>query len=140
MSCDSDRIVLGWLGEPFDMLIKQGAKFGPFEFELELEDENGDVVPYDLTGGQVICQIRKKGLDTGTPVATPTMTIIEPNKFTLYLSDAQTLAIPAGELETDRASQYVHDIFFAPAGGGDLEPLYYGNVICARRVSKPAIT
>ncbi len=52
MSCDSDRIVLGWLGEPFDMLIKQGAKFGPFEFELELEDENGDVVPYDLTGGQ----------------------------------------------------------------------------------------
>jgi hypothetical protein len=140
MSCDSERLVLGWLGESFDMIIKQGAKFGPFEFELELEDENGDLVPYDLTGGTIICEIRKKGLDTGAPVASPTCTIIAPNKFTLYLSDVQTLAIPAGELVTDKASQYVFDIFFAPPSDADLEPLYFGNAICARRVSKPTIT
>ena len=141
MSCESDRVQLGYLGESFDMLIKQGAGFGPFEFELALEDEEtGEVIPYDLTGGTVICEIRRKGLDTGAPVATPTCTIIVPNKFTLAMTDNQTAAIPAGELQTDKASQYVHDIVFRPPGGGDIEPLYYGNVICARRVAKPSIT
>lgn len=140
MSCDSDRIQLGYIGESFDMLIKQGAGFGPFEFELELEDEEtGEVIPYDLTGGTIICEIRKKGLDTGTPVASPTCTIIDVNKFTIAMTDNQTAAIPAGELQTDKASQYVHDVVFRPASG-DIEPLYYGNAICARRVSKPSIT
>lgn len=141
MSCESDRVQLGYLGESFDMLIKQGAGFGPFEFELELEDEEtGEVIPYDLTGGTVICEIRRKGLDTGTPVATPTCTILAPNKFTLAMTDNQTAAIPAGELVTDKTSQYVFDIVFQPPSAGDIEPLYYGNATCARRVSKPSIT
>ncbi len=41
------------------------------------------------------------------------MTIIRAEQIYALSQRAQTLAIPAGELETDKASQYVHVIFFA---------------------------
>lgn len=137
MSCDSDRITLEWIGEAIDFVIKQGAQFGPFEFELNVEDEEtGAIEPFILTGGEIRCQIRKKGLDTGTPVAIAVTPITAENKFTLTIDADDTADIPAGELVTDRASMYVHDIFFVPAAGDSIV-LYYGNAFIARQVTKP---
>jgi hypothetical protein len=132
VACDDQELEIGFLGEQFDMHIKQGADYGPVRFELSYEDGS----PFVLTGGTVRCEIRKKGLDTGPAIATPVINIVAENAFTLHLTKAQTLAIPAGEFITDKASGYVHDIFFDAPDGGPTMPLYWGNVFCFRRVTK----
>lgn len=132
MSRVQELLELGWVGEQFDMQIKQGAHYGPYRFEFT-NDETGE--PFSLEGGSIHCEIRKKGLDTGEPIATPIIQLVAPNAFTLHMTPEQTAAIPAGELRTDKASAYTHDIFLTDSDGHIL-PLYHGNVFCFRQVTK----
>lgn len=41
MTAIRELLELGWVGEQFDMQIKQGAHYGPYRFEFT-DDETGE--------------------------------------------------------------------------------------------------
>lgn len=143
----NNQASLSNLGPELTWEIKQGASF-TFEGELRLEgdthtieDENGDMIqvgpPLDISGCTIRCQIRKRGLDTGTPVVTPTSTVVDgPNgAYRITLTDEQTATITCGERISDRASLYTADIF-CDFPSGEVMELGHVNIYTLRRVTK----
>lgn len=145
MSCGTPS--LSNLGPKLIWEIKQGASFS-FEAELRLEgdshtvvDENGNTIavgpPIDLTGCTIRCQIRKRGNDTGTPVVTPTVTIVDAvnGVYRITLTDEQTATIACGERIRDQASIYTADIL-CEFPSGDVMELGNVSIYTLRRVTK----
>ena len=146
-NCQCNQASLSNLGPELTWEIKQGASF-TFEGELRLEgtshrieDEDGNEIkvgpPLNITGCTIRCQIRKRGLDTGTPVVTPTCTIVDgPNGiYRIVLTDEQTATIPSGERVGDRASLYTADIL-CEFPSGEVMELGNVNIYVLRRVTK----
>jgi hypothetical protein len=127
--CGTNQASLSNLGPELTWEIKQGASFN-FEAQLYTEgstsvvdDIDGNEIPVgpplDITGCTIRCQIRKRGLDVGSPVVT----------------DEQTSTIPCGERISDRASLYTADIFL-DWPSGDAWELGHVNIYMLRRVTK----
>lgn len=129
-----ETVSLSSIGGVLEFRIKQGATWGPYEFQLTYEETG---LPVDLSGCGVRCELRRKGLDTGSPSATVTAAITDgPNgKYRLSLTAAQSLAIAAGELISSKLSAYTFDIFLDWPSGTVWE-LGHGNAFCFRRVTK----
>jgi hypothetical protein len=145
--CCNNQASLSNLGPELTWEIKQGTSFA-FEAqvrlegdEFEIEDENGNLIrvgpPMDLTGCAIRCQIRKRGLDVGTPVVTCTCTVTDgPNGwYDVALTDEQTATILCGERISDRASLYTADIL-CEFPSGDVIELGNVNIYTHRRVTK----
>jgi hypothetical protein len=124
--------VLGFAGEEYTLLIRQGATFGPVTATMR----NPDTTPVDLTGCTIRGKIRKKALDAAV-VATLTCTITNAvgGVYEFGLTDEQTAAIDAGEYMASSASKYVWDLEMEDAAGRVL-PLYYGQVTVLREVTR----
>lgn len=110
--------------------IKQGeTKVIPFVVE------GSDGIAADITGYTFAAQVRRKP-SSADAVASFTYSITDATNglVTLSLTAAQTAAIPAGDRETDPASQYVWD-FFAVSPTNVRTQLAHGPVVVEARVT-----
>jgi hypothetical protein len=123
---------IGNKGEVLDLLIRQGATFGPHEVTLT----DAQAAPIDITGSTFSAQIRKT-YNASTIDATFTFAITNAaqGKFTFTLSNTVTAALTAGADEFDPLSQYVWDLEMTSASGR-VTPLFYGAVRVFREVSR----
>lgn len=123
---------IGSIGKQQDLLIRQGATFGPVEVFLA----NPDGSAVDMTGSTIRAQMRRKALDD-TVAAEFEATIVnsETVSFVYGMSAANTASIPAGESRGDRKSQYVWDLEWEDALGR-VTPLFYGAVTVFREVTR----
>lgn len=124
--------ILGHAGEQVDLLIRQGATFGPHEITLT----NPDATPLNLTGATVRAQIRRKALDAAVLIAiTCTITDAAAGKCTIGLTAAQTAALVAGENTASIDSRAVWDLELLDAAAR-VTPVYYGAVTIHREVTR----
>lgn len=135
---------IGYYGERLDILIRQGATFGPFPAQMfgpvdtnnptHVSQGYGD--PINLTGCTIRGKIRKTALSaTVTATLAVTITTAATGQYSFTLTDTTTAAIVAGEKVTDKASQYVWDLELVEATGRVI-PLYYGAAIVLREVTR----
>ncbi len=123
---------LGYIGDKVDLLVRQGATFGPMRVELT----NPDATPVNLTGCTVRGQLRKKALSADV-VAQFEVAVIDPQGgvFTFGFTDEVTAGIPAGESVKALESAYVWDMEVLDSTGR-VNPLYYGDVKVFREVTR----
>ena len=123
---------IGFLGEEMHLQIRQGATFGPFLATMV----NPDLSPINLAGCIVRGNIRKKALDA-IIVASLVFIITDPSlgKYQFSMTDEATSALVCGESPNSSESKYVYDIELEDSSGS-VHPLYYGNVIVFREVTR----
>lgn len=124
--------IIGNKGEQLDLLIRQGATFGPFKLFVK----NPDGTPVDLSESTFRAQIRKN-FDSENIAATFTCTNTNPaqGEVTIELSATQSEMLEAGETEEVSASKYLWDLE-AEESGGRVLPYLYGNVKVFREITK----
>lgn len=122
------------LGERINLLLQQGAAFGPITATMLNPDET---TPVDLTGCTIFGSVRKTAA-TDTVAAALTVAITTPlaGVYTFQLTGAQTDLITAGEVIKSAESQYVWDLFLKDSTDR-VTQLYYGAVQVLRRVTRP---
>lgn len=123
--------ILGSIGEELDLLIRQGATFGPYTLTMR----NPDTTPVDLTGMLFRGKIRK---DSKSTVSYPiTFTVLDAvnGVVQMSISDEDTTSIPAGPNLSHADSKYVWDAEMEDSLGSVL-PLYYGKVSVFREITK----
>ena len=123
--------VIGTIGDKVDLLIRQGATFGPYT--VELATSSG---PIDLTGCLIKGSIRKQPSDV-SPVTTIDINVVEPllGKFTYGLTADKTTAIPAGATLKDPEGKYFWDLEITWVGGS-IKALFYGDVTVFREITR----
>ncbi len=125
--------ILGHIGAQLDLLIRQGASYGPYEFQLK----NPDGTPIDLTGVVLRGHLRKTA-QTSDLVTPFDVEIIGPpteGRFLLSLTWQVTAELPCGAKLTDKESQYQWDFEMMDSIGRVL-PLYFGDVKVFREVTR----
>ena len=124
---------IGDIGEPLDLLIRQGADFGPITETLT----NPDGSPFDLTGCLCRGQIRRAAADPTVVAEFVFQVADDPTTGVVVwgLSHAVTAALSAGETIKDPASRYVYDHELVDASGRIL-PWRYGAVLVHREVTR----
>lgn len=125
---------IGTKGAELDLLIRQGATFGPNTSTLT----NPDTSPVNLTGATIKAFIRKSPKSTRMPFiqATVVITNAAAGQFTWTFPATETeklIADDAGETAAD--STYVWDMELTDASGRVL-PMLYGAVKVFREVAK----
>ncbi len=99
----------------YNTALDQGATF---QRTFEINDADGE--PIDLTGFTFEGQIRKKPLDSGTPIATFTCAQgAEVNELDISLTDTETSAIPvtADAKNPAATTKYYYDVEMTDLGG-----------------------
>lgn len=125
--------VLGTKGGELDLLLKQGATFGPHQ--ITLKDSANQ--PINITGATIRAQIRKTS-DAATAVANGDFVLTTPvsGVFTFGFSSTSTTALQVDTAsETGTDSQYVWDMEIQYSDGR-VYPLMYGKVSVFREVTK----
>ena len=125
--------VLGTKGGELDLLLKQGATFGPHQ--ITLKDSANQ--PINITGATIRAQIRKTS-DAATAVATGDFVLTAPSMgvFTFGFSSTATTALQVDTVsEAGTDSQYVWDMEIQYSDGR-VYPLMYGKVSVFREVTK----
>jgi hypothetical protein len=119
-------------GEELDLLVRQGATFGPFKLIVK----NPDGSPVNLAESMFRAQIRKS-FDSAQVAATFTCVNSDPlnGEVTITLDAAQSAMLEAGVDEDDEASKYLWDLEAEEAGGRVL-PYLYGKVRVFREITK----
>ncbi len=149
MNCtDTNVPTIGSIGERLDLLIRQGANFGPVRFTMTSPDGSlfpastdtpvpeSAFVPVDLTGCTIRGQIRKKPGDTDVAAAlSVTVTDAPAGRYELSLSAATTAGLTAGANARAPESTYVWDLELVDSGGAVI-PLYWGSVQVHREVTR----
>ena len=127
-------VSLSSVANELELRIKQGATFGPYNLQLTYEDTG---LPVDITGCTIRCELRRKGLDTGSLryVVNASIYNAVEGRYQLDLTAAQTAVIAAGEFISSKESQYTFDIFLDWLSG-EVWELGNGNAFCFRRVTK----
>lgn len=126
--------VIGTKGANLDILIRQGATFGPVT--ARLKDNSGNVV--DITGYTFRSQIRKTPTSTLVEGATAVFNVVDytGGVFTFeFTADVTALLTADAESETAPASIYVWDMEMQDTAGRVI-PLVYGKVNVFREVTK----
>lgn len=127
--------IIGTKGAELDLLVRQGATFGPYQITLS----NPENTPVDLTGATFRAQIRKAPLtllDTGIS-AVFTYTNRIGGVFSFEFTAKDTASLTAGVDESAIESQYLWDLEMEDSTGRVL-PLLYGSVKLFREVSTEA--
>lgn len=123
---------IGSIGKRQNLLIRQGATFGPVEVPPLIEPD-GTIT--DVSESTFRAQMRRTALDAEVVAEFDTVVVgSDTVSFTYGLSAAATAAIPAGERPTDKASQYVWDL--EREDSGRVTPIYYGSVTVFREVTR----
>lgn len=124
--------IIGYKGERLDLLIRQGATFGPVVMTIT----NPDGSPVNLLDSVFRGQIRKffnSPTIEATIVASVTNGLL--GQVTFSIPAEQTEVLVAGSDEEQPESQYVWDLE-ALEQGGRVVPYLYGNVKVFREVTK----
>ena len=119
-------IMTGNIGVELHLRIKQGA-----DFAIDIDFQNPDETPFDLTPYLPVARIRKKPGDPATAFICSTST---PGRLRIALAHATTLALQAGRFLDDELSSYVWDCEFVAISGGWVIPALYGNVVVWRDI------
>ena len=123
--------VIGTIGDKVDLLIRQGATFGPYW--VEMQDENG--APIDLTGCVVSASMRKN-IDDAIPTAEFTIGYdYLAGKFSYSLSKIVTAGITPGSTLKDPLGKYFWDCEITWADNTS-SPLLYGDVTVFREITR----
>lgn len=122
---------VGFKGARQDLLIRQGADFGPSLGRIK----NADGSPFDLSG----CELSAVAAKVSTQphpsfVFTVTITDAEAGEFELSATASQTAGLACGLTETDPKSQYLWQLD-ALRPGSKTTPIAYGQVAIFRRLS-----
>lgn len=127
----ADRI--GDIGERRDLLIRQGADFGPITETLV----NPDGSPVDLTGCICRGQIRRTVDDPEIAAEFVFQIATDPTTGVVSwgLPNTVTVALAAGATVKDPASQYVYDQEIEDANGRII-PWRYGSALVHREVTR----
>lgn len=131
----SDVPVIGDIGARLDLLIRQGATFGPNQMTV-VDTATG--LPINLTGATLRAQIRKTA-DSPTVAATAVFVINNAagGEVTWEFTEAAMAALTCDPDDPDApASRYVWDMEVQLASGRVI-PLLYGDVRVWREVTKP---
>lgn len=125
--------IVGDFGQRIDLQIRQGATFGPVIVIVE----NPDTTPVNLTGATIKAQLRKNALDT-VVIADFVCPLVDATagKFSYGLNAAITAAIITGESPNDSLSQFTWDLEIHWADMVTVTPIYYGDVIVLREVTR----
>lgn len=124
---------IGTKGAALDIIIRQGATFGP----QTLTVKGSDGLPINVTGYTFRGQVRKTA-DAATAAASLTFTLTDPTNgvVVFVISATATAAITCDpDSETEAASQYVWDCEMED-GSGVVTPLLYGIASVFREVTK----
>lgn len=124
---------VGTKGDRLDILIRQGATFGPMQCTV-LKADGG---PEDLTGCTFLAEIRKTPDDVVVAAsAVFTLTNAAAGEFSFeFLADDTKLIPCAPEGETDPESIYAWDLeIHYPSGF--VRPMLWGDALIFREVSK----
>lgn len=125
---------LGTKGAQLDLLVRQGATFGPNSTAVK----DGVGAAIDITGATVRAQIRKTP-DAVSAVATATCTIVSGagGVFTWEFSDTETAAMTCSVIdENEPESLYYWDLEIEFSGSGRIVPLLFGDVRVFREITK----
>lgn len=125
---------IGTKGSELDLLIRQGATFGPIVSTIT----NPDTSPMNLTGATFRAQIRKTPTSPLVEGATADFTVTNAaaGQFSWGFSSAVTTLLAAdSESELAAASTYVWDMELEDSTGRVI-PLMYGKVNVFREVTK----
>lgn len=125
-------MTLGFVGEELNLLIRQGATFGPIQFIMK----NADGSSVNLTGCTIQGQIRKTALaSVVTKALACTITSPSTGQYEISLTAAQTAQIKAVEDAKSSENKYVWDLELIDSIGRVI-PLYYGVVMIFREVTR----
>ena len=123
---------IGGKGSQLDILIRQGATFGPHRITLKDENSNSIV----LTGFEFTGQIRKSISSAQVTAVIQTEIIDEQNGIIeISIPWNVTKDIPAGENEKDEKSLYLWD-FEMRDPQNKVTPLFYGQVKVFREITR----
>lgn len=126
---------IGTKGAELNLLIRQGATFGPVASRLT--NPGGSAM--SLTGATIRGQIRKTASSAGSTGATATCTVTNAanGEFTFTFPASVTAALIADDTSEEApASIYVWDMELEDSTGRVI-PLVYGRVNVFREVTKP---
>lgn len=125
---------IGTKGAELDLLIRQGATFGPIVSRIT----NPNGTPMNLAGATIRAQVRKTPTSPIGEGCTASFNIIEAadGRFQWFFTAAatQTLAADA-ESELSPSSTYVWDMELEDSTGRII-PIFYGKVNVFREVTK----
>lgn len=113
---------IGDIGDRIDLVIRQGATFGPHQVTMA----NPDASPVNLTGAVVEASLTE--LDAAAAEAavfTVAMTDPAAGQFEFWLSATITAGLRAGRSLTDRSGAYGWSMQITYADG-TVRPLYWG--------------
>lgn len=124
-------LTLGSIGEEMDLLIRQGATFGPHVVTMT----NPDGSPVDLTGVLLRGSIRKEPralvkYDLTFVITNPTGGV-----YKMFMLDTETKVLTAGPSLSHVDSRYVWDSEMVDTLGNVI-PLYYGKVNVQREITR----
>lgn len=124
---------LGDIGERINLLIRQGATFGPHRVTLTSPDGS----PVDLVGSVVRGQMRVRAGATGAPLADFAVAMIDAagGIFEFGLSATVTAQLPAAAPGSDRAVAR-WDMELEDAAGRVI-PLFWGEASVVKEVTRP---
>ncbi|MCK7461116.1 MAG: hypothetical protein MZU84_03160 [Sphingobacterium sp.] len=124
---------IGHIGERRDLLIRQGADFGPITETLT----NPDGSPVDLTGCICRGQIRRTPASAEVVAEFVFEIAADPKTGVVAwgLPNAVTVALTAGDTIREAASQYAYDMEIEDASGRVL-PWRYGTAFVHREVTR----
>lgn len=90
--------------------VEQGASF-----YQEVQLPSGP----DLTGYTGRSQVRNKASETGSPLATPTIAVVDAatRRFSIAMTSLQTTGLPTTGDKYNNKSVFVYDVEFENAGG-----------------------
>ncbi len=126
---------IGSKGASLDILVRQGATFGPNRCTLT----NPNSTPVNLTGAIIRGQIRKSAADALSTGISAVVTIVTPGSGIFdwgFAADATATLTADPVSETAPNSLYVYDLELEDSTGRII-PLLYGNVNVFREVTKP---
>jgi hypothetical protein len=128
---------IGTKGAELDLLIRQGATFGPINATLR----NPDNSPMNLTGSLIRSQVRKTPTSPLVEGCVASFDITDPTngQFNWWFeSDVTALLVADNESENAPASTYVWDMELEDSNGRVI-PLLYGKVNVFREVTKGGV-
>lgn len=127
---------IGHKGENLDLIIRQGATFGPLHMLLEEDDGS----PIDLTGCTLLAQIAKTADGPLISGASGTFNVIDAagGEVEFSFTDQATAVLTADpDSETGPDSTHVWGLDLHRADGR-VQPLLYGTVNVFRNIAKEA--
>jgi hypothetical protein len=121
------------LGERMNLVVTQGATFGPILATML----NPDLSEVNLTGCVIFGSVRKTpGAATEEAAIAVTITAPLTGNYEFEIAEAETDGLSAGDFLESAESAHVWELYLKDTAGRVL-PLYYGTLRARKRFTRP---